>query len=104
MLDTIAYLLNYKVTRHSLRKIIQELLKKLEDNDSTAIETINIHLTPSFLKETHNITNFKQYIELRVMPASLGGLWGDAVIIYWIARGLELNIKVWSFSSQKILI
>jgi hypothetical protein len=46
------------------------------------------------------VTNEHQYVTKLVLCASMGGLWGDFTIIFWIAKYLQMPIYIWNKISK----
>jgi len=64
-----------------------------------------LRLNRSFLFDLHQgmVTNEHQYVTKMTLNASMGGLWGDFTIIFWIAEYLQRTIYIWNKVSKHIM-
>jgi hypothetical protein len=55
-------------------------------------------LNPSVLFDLHQgrVTNEHQYVTKMVLCASMGGLWGDFIVIFRITKYLQMSIYIWN--------
>jgi hypothetical protein len=49
------------------------------------------------------ITNEHQYVTKMALSASMGGLWGDFIAIFWIAKYLRKPIYICNKISKRIM-
>jgi hypothetical protein len=48
------------------------------------------------------VTNEHQYVTKMALSASMGGLWGDFITIFWILQYLQRPIYIWNKISKCI--
>jgi hypothetical protein len=55
-------------------------------------------LNPSFWFDLYQniVTNEHQYVTKMTLSASTRGLWGDFIVIFWIAKYLQRPIYIWN--------
>jgi hypothetical protein len=72
--------------QNNMAHLNQCLLLNIEKAQQYCIKKLN----PSFLFDLHQsmVTNEHQYVTKMTLSASMGGLWGDFIIIFWIAKYL----------------
>ncbi len=49
------------------------------------------------------VTNEHQYVTKMALSASMGGLWGDFIAIFWIAKYLQKSVYIWNKISKRIM-
>jgi hypothetical protein len=72
--------------QNNMAHLNQCLLLNIEKAQQYCIKKLN----PSFWFDFHQsmVTNEHQYVTKMTLSASMGGLWGDFIIIFWIAKYL----------------
>jgi hypothetical protein len=58
-----------------------------------------------FLFDLHQgmVINEHQYVAKKALSASMGGLWGDFIAIFWIVEYLQRSIYIWNKVSKCIM-
>jgi len=58
----------------------------------------NQKLNPNFLFDLHQglVTNEHQYVTKMALCVTMGGLWGDFTVIFWIVEHLQRPIYIWN--------
>jgi hypothetical protein len=53
-------------------------------------------INPSFLFDLHEgiIGNAHEYVTTMAQSVSMGGLWGDFIVIFWIAKYLQRSFYI----------
>jgi len=89
--DSISYLLDnhlsyFELMQNNMTHLNQCLLLNIEQAQQYCIRKLN----PSFWFDLHQnmVTNEHQYVTKMTLSASMGGLWGDFIIIFWIVKYL----------------
>jgi len=49
------------------------------------------------------LTNEDQYVTKMALNASMGSLWGNFTIIFWITKYLQKSIYIWNKISKHIM-
>ena len=63
-------------------------------------------MTKDFLNDLHNgrVSNKDEYIEKMSISASVGGIWGDFIVVNWIFDYLSTPITIWNVNTGYKLI
>lgn len=105
LFDTFVSLLHFCYTLAKIQGIENHFGHCLYRQHDAPLKSLQIELTPDFLRDLHNVNDVEMYLEIFSTPSSICApslitLWGDSLCIKWFSNILSTRVNFWLYAKQ----
>jgi len=89
--------------KYEIDNYLFDFIFYLLGNHLSSLELRQNNMAHLFDMHQGMITNEHQYVIRMALSASIGSLWGDFIVIFWIIKYLQRSIYIWNKVSNHIM-